>query len=74
MGKQNDLYEGVEDQLLTTRLFSVLGKEVQGMSRTSEDYVNNLHVAAKLIDKVGVRNVIEFCVTTLERQRANEKG
>lgn len=74
MEKQNDLYEGVEDQLLTTRLFSVIGKEIQGMSRSSEGYVNNPHVAAKLIGKVGVRNVIEFCVTTLERKRANEKG
>ena len=42
-----------------------------GRFRTAEALVNSPLVVEMLVAHVGARNIIEFCVTTLERQRAD---
>ena len=72
MVTQNDLFKSKEDVLLAERLMQTeVAEHIQGMYRTSNQYVNSMIVASALMEKVGVRNVIEFCVTTLERRSGN---
>lgn len=72
MGTQSDLFERTEDALLAERLMKTpLKGQIRGMYRTPEQYVNSLMVAEMLTGLVGARNVVEFCVTTWERQNGN---
>jgi hypothetical protein len=72
MGTQNDLFRSEEDGLLAGRLMQLdVGKKVQGMYRTSNQYVNSERVVEVLVSEVGIRNVIDFCVTTLERRNGD---
>lgn len=75
MEKQNDLFEMTEDAFLAERLAKLRAwSKIIGMYRTPDQYVNSEHVAEILVHEVGIRNVIEFCVTELERRSANQKG
>ena len=75
MPQQNDLFVQTEDALLAERLMKTPAKgELLGLFRTSEALVNAPLVVELLVGHVGARNIIEFCVTTMERQRANEKS
>lgn len=75
MEKQNDLFEMTEDAFLAERLTKLRAwSKIIGMYRTADQYVNSEHVAEILVHEVGIRNVIEFCVTELERRSANQKG
>ena len=66
---QMDMFKTTEDALLAERLMQTeVAHEIQGMYRSSDQYVNSLAVAHVLIEAVGVRNVVEFCVTELERR------
>lgn len=70
---QDDLFEQTEDAQLAERLMQTIAKgPIQGMYRTPEQYVNSPLVAEILVGLVGARNVVEFCVTTLERKRDNK--
>jgi hypothetical protein len=72
MGTQSDLFRSEEDQILAERLMRLdVAKNFQGMFRTSNQYVNSDRVAEVLSSEVGTRNIIEFCVTTLERRNGN---
>lgn len=72
MVTQNDLFQSREDQILAERLMQLpVSKNFQGMFRTSNQYVNSDRVAEVLSSEVGTRNIIEFCVTTLERRSAD---
>jgi hypothetical protein len=72
MATQNDLFQSREDQILAERLMQLpVSKNFQGMFRTSNQYVNSDRVAEVLSSEVGTRNIIEFCVTTLERRRGD---
>lgn len=74
MPKQNDLFEKTEDVLLAERLMLLdIAKNFKGMARTAEQLVNDSRVAEVLASEVGARNIVEFCVTTLERASANQK-
>lgn len=72
MGTQNDLFQSTEDAQLATRLMRLdVAKNFQGMFRTANQYVNSERVAEVLASEVGTRNIIEFCVTTLERRNGD---
>lgn len=72
MEKQNDLFRSTEDTQLAERLMQLdISKNFQGMFRTANQYVNSDRVAEVLASEVGTRNIIEFCVTTLERRNGN---
>jgi len=72
MATQSDLFEKTEDALLAERLMKTpIKDQIQGQYRTPEQYVNSLLVAEMLTGYVGARAVIEFCVTTLERNSGN---
>jgi len=72
METQSDLFEKTEDAQLAERLMQLpISKNFQGMFRSSDQYVNSDRVAEVLVSEVGYRNIIEFCVTTLERRSAN---
>ena len=72
METQSDLFEKTEDSILAERLMHLpISKNFQGMFRTSDQYVNSDRVAEVLVSEVGYRNIIEFCVTTLERRNGN---
>jgi len=69
MATQNDLFQSREDQILAERLMQLpVSKNFKGMFRTSNQYVNSDRIAEVLSSEVGTRNIIEFCVTTLERR------
>ncbi len=75
MPMQSDLFEDTQDAYLCERLTKVQPwNKIMGMYRTADQYVNSEHVAEILVHEVGIRNVIEFCVTELERRSANEKS
>lgn len=74
MVTQSDLFEETEDVILAERLVALRVPDIQGIARTSSGYVNHPMVAAQLTSMVGVRNVVEFCVTTLERNSGNEES
>ena len=72
MATQNDLFRSTEDTLLAERIMQLdVSKNFQGMFRTANQYVNSDRVAEVLVSEVGTRNIIEFCVTTLERRNGN---
>lgn len=72
MVTQSDLFRSREDVLLAERLMELpVSKNFQGMFRTANQYVNSDRIAEVLVSEVGTRNIIEFCVTTLERQRGD---
>lgn len=72
MVTQSDLFRSREDQILAERLMQLpVSKNFQGMFRTSNQYVNSDRIAEVLVSEVGIRNIIEFCVTTLERRRGD---
>ena len=72
METQNDLFRSTEDVLLAERIMQLdISKNFQGMFRTANQYVNSARVAEVLAEEVGTRNIIEFCVTTLERRNGN---
>jgi len=74
METQSDLFER-EDALLAERIMRLgIGKQLQGMFRTSTSLVNSPLVAEMMVAEVGARNIIEFSATTLEREIANKKG
>lgn len=68
---QGDLFQQTQDVQLAERLMQLKLPGIQGICRTSEGYVNDMRVVHHLANKVGIRNVIEFCVTTLERNSDN---
>lgn len=75
MPAQSDLFISTQDVRLCERLTKVRPwDKIMGMYRTADQYVNSERVAEILVHEVGIRNVIEFCVTELERRSANEKG
>jgi len=75
MEKQSDLFEMTEDAFLAERLAKCSAwPKIIGMYRTADQYVNSKEVADILVNEVGIRNVIEFCVTEMERRSANKKG
>jgi hypothetical protein len=75
MPQQSDMFEETQDVLLTERLTSLpVWNKIMGMYRTPDQYANSQHVAEILMHEVGVRNVIEFCTTELERRSANEQS
>jgi hypothetical protein len=72
MVTQNDLFQSTEDALLAERLMKLdISKNFQGMFRTPNQYVNSDRIAEILVAEVGYRNIIDFCVTTLERRIGN---
>ena len=74
MPQQSDLFEKTEDAMLAERLMQVddqITSRIQGMYRTPEQYVNSAQIAEVLVARIGYRNIIEFCVTTLERRDGN---
>jgi hypothetical protein len=72
---QRDMFEMTEDAYLAERLMQTcVQPKIIGMFRTPDQYVNSECVAEILVAEVGIRNVVEFCVTELERRSANEKG
>jgi hypothetical protein len=72
MVTQNDLFQSTEDAQLAERLMQLdISKNFQGMFRTPNQYVNSDRIAEVLASEVGTRNIIEFCVTTLERRNGN---
>jgi len=73
MAMQNDMFKQTEDAQLAERLMKTkIGPRIQGHYRSSDQYVNSPLIAEILVEEVGVRNVIEFCVTTLERRSADK--
>lgn len=73
--EQLDLFKQTEDAQLAERLMQTSAQyKIIGMYRTPDQYVNSAQVAEVLVHEVGIRNVIEFCVTELERRSANKKG
>lgn len=75
MPTQNDMFQMTEDAFLCERLAKLPAwSKIIGMYRTADQYVNSEHVAEILVHEVGIRNVIEFCTTELERRSANQKG
>lgn len=75
MAKQSDMFEMTEDAFLAERLMKTsVQPKVIGMYRTADQYVNSEHVAEILMHEVGIKSVIQFCVTELERRSANKEG
>lgn len=73
--KIDDMFEITEDAALAQRLVCTpVWPQIIGMYRTADQYVNSEHVAEILMHEIGIRNVVEFCVTELERRSANKKG
>ena len=73
--EQRDMFEMTEDAFLAERLMKTcVYPKIIGMFRTPDQYVNSACIAEILVAEVGVRNVVEFCVTELERRSANEEG
>lgn len=73
--RQLDMFKQSEDALLAERLMKLnTSGFLQGRYRTPDQYVNSEYVASMLMEEVGVRAVIEFCVTTLERASDNKKS
>lgn len=69
--KQSDMF----DVDLAERLAALpIYKNVMGMYRTSDQYVNSPRVAEVLLHEVGVRDVIEFCVTALEKRSGDKQS
>lgn len=67
--QQGDLFGKTEDAMLAERLMKLpVSKNFIGMHRLPEGYVNDPRVAEVLSAETGIRNIIEFCVTTLERR------
>jgi hypothetical protein len=72
MGKQSDMFERTEDAILAERVMqTVIGPRIQGRFRDSKDIVNSSEVAEMFAGLVGSRNIIECCVTLLERNNAD---
>ena len=64
------------DALLAERLMQsddAVYAEIQGMYRTSEQYLNSHAVVAALAKVVGPKIIVEFCVLVLEERKRLEE-
>lgn len=65
-----------DDALLAERLMQSddeVRAEIQGMFRTSEQYLNSHEVVAVLAKAVGPRAIVEFCIGVLEERKRLEE-
>lgn len=65
-----------DDALLAERLMQSdvdVYAEIQGMYRTSEQYLNSHEVVAALAKAVGPKLIVEFCVLVLEERKRLEE-